>query len=355
MMGYLRTLLIAILLAAAAFYLLEKSTEREEASSSGREELQEKQSQLKSKTAPDMTKNNVPMKGDLYQWIGKSADVVTEELGEPSRRDKSAYGYTWWVYNENPKEYFQLGVKDDEVITLYAIGSELDLSPLKIGQSYEKVKEEFTFNEEVTYEEGVTHYTYLLDNEALQSRPLVKLTDNLFLQIYFDTFTKKISSIRVITGDTLLQHQPYAMQYLGELPENRDFTDEEWAEIESGMEQQIFDITNIMRQRHGKSTLEKEKAVNAVAYSHSRDMAENDYFSHESQNGDGLKERLAMEELFYLTAGENIAAQYDDAPAVMEGWLNSEGHRESLLREGYTHLGVGVYRFYYTQNFLEKL
>jgi Uncharacterized protein with SCP/PR1 domains len=40
--------------------------------------------------------------------------------------------------------------------------------------------------------------------------------------------------------------------------------------------------------------------------------------------------------------------------AVMEGWLNSEGHRETLLNEQYNYLGVGVHRLYYTQNFLLK-
>ncbi|MBR3119412.1 MAG: CAP domain-containing protein, partial [Oceanobacillus sp.] len=43
-----------------------------------------------------------------------------------------------------------------------------------------------------------------------------------------------------------------------------------------------------------------------------------------------------------------------DAPAAMEGWLNSEGHREALLSNDYTHIGVGVHRLYYTQNFLGK-
>ncbi|MDY0396277.1 CAP domain-containing protein [Virgibacillus halophilus] len=38
----------------------------------------------------------------------------------------------------------------------------------------------------------------------------------------------------------------------------------------------------------------------------------------------------------------------------MQGWLNSKGHREALLNKDYTNLGVGVYKFYYTQNFLAK-
>jgi uncharacterized protein YkwD len=56
----------------------------------------------------------------------------------------------------------------------------------------------------------------------------------------------------------------------------------------------------------------------------------------------------------FQMAGENIAAHYVDGPAVVEGWLNSKGHRESLLSGDFTHLGVGVYQKYYTQNFIRN-
>lgn len=41
--------------------------------------------------------------------------------------------------------------------------------------------------------------------------------------------------------------------------------------------------------------------------------------------------------------GENIAAGYWDADSVMNGWMNSEGHRANILREYYTSIGVGCF------------
>ncbi|MBR8644979.1 hypothetical protein KEH51_13740 [[Brevibacterium] frigoritolerans] len=38
----------------------------------------------------------------------------------------------------------------------------------------------------------------------------------------------------------------------------------------------------------------------------------------------------------------------------MEGWLNSKGHRDAMLNEEFTGLGVGVYKNYYTQNFIKR-
>lgn len=124
--------------------------------------------------------------------------------------------------------------------------------------------------------------------------------------------------------------------------------------IEDGAEKQIFHMTNVIRSQYGQPELEWEDKASEVAYLHSADMAQNNYFSHYTQNGDGLKDRLQAKDVFFQSAGENIAAQYPDAQAALHGWLNSEGHREALLKEDFTHLGAGVYRYHYTQNFLKK-
>jgi uncharacterized protein YkwD len=83
-------------------------------------------------------------------------------------------------------------------------------------------------------------------------------------------------------------------------------------------------------------------------------MYETDNFSHTSEKFGELSDRLDVGDVFYQLAGENIAANYIDGPAVVEGWLNSKGHRETLLNKEYTHLGVGVYHKYFTQNFIQK-
>jgi len=314
---------------------------------------------LETKVAPEI-ESMFPLEGDLFQWMKKDADVLEKALGEPDRKDMSAYGYTWWVYASQPESYIQFGILEGEVVTIYATGDGLDLSPVHIGQQYESAADayaasgDFQFSDEVNYSGGFSSYTFLLNEEDLKSRPLVKVDHDTFIQNYFDTFTNKLSSIRVLTADILLKHRPYELQYRGSLPEEPNLSDEAWEEVEMGMEQQIFDITNVIRQRHDSPPLSWEGDVHEVAFLHSKDMAENDYFSHYGLNGDGLKERLSELDVFYRTAGENIAAQYSDAPSAMEGWLNSEGHREALFNEEYTHLGVGVYRLYYTQNFLEK-
>ena len=43
----------------------------------------------------------------------------------------------------------------------------------------------------------------------------------------------------------------------------------------------------------------------------------------------------------YRTAGENIAMGQKTAESVMNGWMNSSGHRANILGNGYKKIGVG--------------
>ena len=53
---------------------------------------------------------------------------------------------------------------------------------------------------------------------------------------------------------------------------------------------------------------------------------------------------------------ENVASGQRSAKEVVEGWMNSEGHRANILQGNYTEIGIGVAKaangaLYYTQVF----
>jgi uncharacterized protein YkwD len=56
----------------------------------------------------------------------------------------------------------------------------------------------------------------------------------------------------------------------------------------------------------------------------------------------------------YRCAGENIAMGYQTPDAVVEAWIDSEGHRENILNENFTQIGVGYVSDgkYWTQEFI---
>lgn len=290
----------------------------------------------------------------LYEWMNQPVDLLQEVYGEPLRKDLSAFGYTWWVYTDGMTNYIQFGIEDDMVRTIFATGSKVGLGDIVIGQHYQDIAQILDFSQQITYQNDQSSFTFKLTDEDLQAMPLVKITDQVFLQCYFDTITQKLSSIRLLTGDILLLHLPYEVSYRGQLPQAPTLNEEEWQHVQRGMAEQIYLLTNVKRYENDLPPLKWDEQISEVAFLHSYDMEKNQYFSHDSLNGNGLKERLDAYHIIYLSAGENIAAQHPDGPAAIEGWLNSQTHREALLSPYYTHLGVGVYRHYFTQNFIAK-
>ncbi|GAA2123206.1 CAP domain-containing protein [Glycomyces algeriensis] len=116
----------------------------------------------------------------------------------------------------------------------------------------------------------------------------------------------------------------------------------------------VADLVDAERAEAGCGSLERDSRLDNAARLHAEDMAANDYFDHTSQDGRGPTERAA-EQGYEGGVGENIAAGYPDAAAVMEGWMNSEGHRANILNCDYSVLGIGIAdrdgTLYWVQNF----
>ncbi|MBQ2931950.1 MAG: hypothetical protein IJE62_03780 [Clostridia bacterium] len=58
----------------------------------------------------------------------------------------------------------------------------------------------------------------------------------------------------------------------------------------------------------------------------------------------------------YKTAGENIARGQATPQAVVNGWMNSAGHRANILNASYNTIGVGYVADgnYWTQMFVGR-
>ncbi len=287
--------------------------------------------------------------GAIWHYLNKSIKDFEQKYGEPTRIENSLYGYEWRFYT-NDEKYIQVGVTEDTIVTLYTLSGNVNVQPLEIGLTYSQLTELFTLQNEIAFDD----IKFKLSEQDLKLRPVIKISDNIYGQVYMDSYTDKLVGVRFMNKDVFQLHRPYEVYYYGELMTNDEPTDEEWTKLEESMEKQIFDITNIIRTYYNVSVLKWDDKAYEAAKMHSTDMVTNKYFSHYSPDGNGLQERLTEVEAFYLSAGENIAANYIDVPAVIHGWLNSNGHRQALLNDEYTHLGVGVNKLYYTQNFLKQ-
>lgn len=284
--------------------------------------------------------------------VGQSYLTIEERFGLPDRIDPSAYGYNWWVYHDSFEDgLMMIGIDNTIVVTVYYIGTSERTSPFIIGTPYEELNEQFNFTNNVSFNYERNSYQFQLTGEELKSRPLIQVED-FFVQLYFDTYTQLLSGVRFLDTETLIKHQPYSVHYRGELIEPKELTLSEWKKVEEGSALHVFYITNEIRKRHDLDEFHWHSETANVAYEHSKDMMLSGKFSHISDQYGTLANRLERNGVLFQFAGENIAAYYVDGIASVEGWLNSEGHREALLYENFTHLGVGVYQKYYTQNFI---
>jgi uncharacterized protein YkwD len=92
-------------------------------------------------------------------------------------------------------------------------------------------------------------------------------------------------------------------------------------------------------------------------------MGDDDFFAHENpMTGTSPFDRIGQEDYAYSAAGENIAAGYGSPEAVVEGWLQSDGHCANLMNGAYTEIGVGyafaegsAFGHYWTQVFAHPL
>ncbi|PVZ20069.1 MULTISPECIES: CAP domain-containing protein [unclassified Pseudomonas] len=83
------------------------------------------------------------------------------------------------------------------------------------------------------------------------------------------------------------------------------------------------------------------EVLGSVAESHSRDMANNNYFDHQDKGGATPGDRAEIGGYTGQRVGENIAAGQDSTGKVLAGWLASPGHCANLMNPQYRELGAG--------------
>ena len=122
----------------------------------------------------------------------------------------------------------------------------------------------------------------------------------------------------------------------------------------SSYESEVIRLVNEIRQQNGLRPLAANWELSRVARYKSQDMRDNGYFSHNSPTYGTPFQMLSAFGLSYRTAGENIAKGYASPQAVVNGWMNSSGHRANILNASYMQIGVGYVSGgnYWTQLFI---
>ena len=121
----------------------------------------------------------------------------------------------------------------------------------------------------------------------------------------------------------------------------------------NAMAQEVIRLVNEERAKVGKAPLQYHAGLQQAAMVRAQEIST--FYSHDRPDGrDGLT--VLGEYGVGCPDGENIAYGYGKPEAVMNAWMNSQGHRAAILSPTAKAIGVGFYkatngRYYWVQDF----
>ncbi|ASR47174.1 CAP domain-containing protein [Paenibacillus kribbensis] len=114
---------------------------------------------------------------------------------------------------------------------------------------------------------------------------------------------------------------------------------------------EVVKLVNNERSKNGLKPLTSDAKLTEVALAKAKDMSTNNYFDHTSPTYGSPFDMMKKFGVSYTYAGENIAMGQKNPQEVMKAWMNSQGHRENILKAEYTQIGVAYYNGYWVQEF----
>lgn len=132
-----------------------------------------------------------------------------------------------------------------------------------------------------------------------------------------------------------------------------DLDERDWPTQFASFGDEVLALTNQARATGGccgnrgcfdpSGPLRLEPLLQTAARAHAKDMAERDYFDHDTPEGLDPFDRMREAGYRGCAMGENIAAGQTDPAEVVSGWLESPGHCSNILSPEFDALGVGYF------------
>jgi hypothetical protein len=107
----------------------------------------------------------------------------------------------------------------------------------------------------------------------------------------------------------------------------------------------VSDLHNLSNQERinvGLSALSLNSQLNNAAYAKAQHMFANNYWAHVAPDGTTPWSFIANSGYSYISAGENLAKNFNYSNGVVAGWMASEGHRANILHTSYQDVGYAV-------------
>ena len=104
----------------------------------------------------------------------------------------------------------------------------------------------------------------------------------------------------------------------------------------------IIKLTNIQRNTYSLPDLVTNEKLNVAAKAKANHMIQNNYWAHSAPDGTEFWEFISDSGYIYEYAGENLAKGFLDNQDVVNEWMSSPSHKENILGENFTEIGIGI-------------
>ncbi|MHC4397987.1 MAG: CAP domain-containing protein, partial [Planctomycetota bacterium] len=109
----------------------------------------------------------------------------------------------------------------------------------------------------------------------------------------------------------------------------------------------LVDQTNESRLSNNLLPLKINSALEEAAKLKAQDMAQKGYFAHTSPDGKAPWHWLSETSYQFNAAGENLAINFSESKDVSEAWMKSTLHRDNILNQNFTEIGIATARGMY--------
>lgn len=118
--------------------------------------------------------------------------------------------------------------------------------------------------------------------------------------------------------------------------------DEDLAKKEQLNTEEAIALINQERSKRGLSELVVDQDLTQAAIAKSKDMFQQQYWSHFAPDGKDPWFFIGQAGYEYKYAGENLARDFTDEKLMFEAWMKSPTHQENILNPNYTETGMAV-------------
>lgn len=101
-------------------------------------------------------------------------------------------------------------------------------------------------------------------------------------------------------------------------------------------------MSNTQRTNNGLPALSLNNQLNQAAQAKAQHMFANDYWAHYAPDGTTPWSFINGAGFSYISAGENLAKNFDTSAGVVDGWMNSPGHKANVLNGSYDSVGYAA-------------